>query len=82
METNNFKAMVATASSKYTKLVESIYNAKGMTEEDLNKILSLVHSVYLDEMDLITLLNGVVIERDRVTEKKVELKLFDFMVKR
>lgn len=53
-----------------------------MTEEDLNKILSLVHSVYLDEMDLITLLNGVVIERDRVTEKKVELKLFDFMVKR
>lgn len=82
METNNFKAMVATASSKYIKLVESVYNAKGITEEDLNKILSLVHSVYLDEMDLITLLNGVVIERDKVTEKKVELKLFDFMVKR
>lgn len=77
----NFKAMVTTASEKYTKLIESVYHIEGISDEDLNKILILVHSVYLDEMDLISMLYDAKEEKE-VSEKKVELKLFDFMVRR
>lgn len=79
METN-FKAMVSTATSKYTKLVESMYGSE-ISEENLNKNLNLIHSIYLDEMDLIAMLHDITSSNEK-TEKRVELKLFDFMVKR
>ena len=81
MESTNFKAMVVTASSKYAKLVESMHMISGITEDDLNKNLNLIHSIYMDEMDLIATLHGTVMKNEEA-EKKVELKLFDFMVKR
>lgn len=79
MDSINFNAMVATANEKYTKLVDSMYKAK--TEEDLNRNLNMVHSLYKDEMDLIAKLHDIIIEK-KTEEKKVELKLFDFMVRR
>lgn len=79
MNNLNFNAAVATANEKYTKLVNSMYKAK--SEEDLEKNLNLLRSIYMDEMDLIAMLHGITVENEKV-EKKVELKLFDFMVKR
>ena len=79
MDSINFNAMVATANEKYTKLVDSMYKAK--TEEDLNRNLNMVHSLYKDEMDLIVKLHDIIVE-NKTEEKKVELKLFDFMVRR
>ena len=78
METN-FKAMVATANEKYTKLVDSMYKTK--TEEDLEKNLNLLRSIYMDQTDLIAMLHDISV-KNKTEEKKVELKLFDFMVKR
>ena len=75
----NFNAMVATANEKYTKLVDSMYKAK--TEEDLEKNLNLLRSIYMDQMDLIAMLHDISVE-NKTEEKKVELKLFDFMIKR
>ncbi len=79
MNSVNFNAMVATANEKYTKLVDSMYKAK--TDEDLNRNLNMVHSIYQDEMDLIAKLHDITVE-NKTEEKKVELKLFDFMVRR
>ena len=79
MTTVNFNAMVATANEKYTKLVDSMYKAK--TEEDLGKNLNLLRSIYMDQMDLIAMLHDISVE-NKTEEKKVELKLFDFMIKR
>lgn len=44
MDSVNFNAMVATANEKYTKLVDSMYKAK--TEDDLNRNLNMIHSIY------------------------------------
>lgn len=71
--------MVATANEKYTKLVDSMYKAK--TEEDLGKNLNLLRSIYMDQMDLIAMLHDISV-KNKTEEKKVELKLFDFMIKR
>lgn len=79
MDSVNFNAMVATANEKYTKLVDSMYKAK--TEEDLGKNLNLLRSIYMDQMDLIAMLHDITVE-NKSEERKVELKLFDFMVKR
>ena len=81
METNNFKAMVTTASNKYTKLIEAMYNTEGISDADLNRNLNLIHSIYADEMDLIAALYNIELEK-KEEKKKVELKLFDFMVGR
>lgn len=79
MDSVNFNAMVATANEKYTKLVDSMYKAK--TEEDLGKNLNLLRSIYMDQMDLIAMLHDISV-KNKTEEKKVELKLFDFMIKR
>ena len=79
MTTVNFNAMVATANEKYTKLVDSMYKAK--TEEDRDRNLNQLRSIYMDEMNLIAMLHDIAVE-NKTEEKKVELKLFDFMVKR
>ena len=79
MDSVNFNAMVATANEKYTKLVDSMYKAK--TEDDLNRNLNMIHSIYKDEMDLIAKLHDITVE-NKSEDRKVELKLFDFMVKR
>ena len=80
MNNLNFNAAVATATSKYTKLVESMYGSE-ISEENLNKNLNLIHSIYMDEMDLIAMLHDITSSNEKA-EKRVELKLFDFMVKR
>ena len=80
METTNFNAMVATATSKYTKLIDSMYNGDG-SQENLEKNLSMIHSIYQDEMNLIAELQGIRAEKKK-EEKRVELKVFDFMVRR
>ena len=77
MDSVNFNAMVATANEKYTKLVDSMYKAK--TEEDLGKNLNLLRSIYMDQMDLIAMLHDISV-KNKTEEKKVELKLFDFMI--
>ena len=79
MDSVYFNAMVATANEKYTKLVDSMYKAK--TEEDLGKNLNLLRSIYMDQMDLIAMLHDISV-KNKTEEKKVELKLFDFMIKR
>lgn len=79
MDSVNFNAMVATANEKYTKLVDSMYKAK--TEDDLGKNLNLLRSIYMDQMDLIAMLHDISV-KNKTEEKKVELKLFDFMIKR
>jgi hypothetical protein len=56
-----------------------MYKAK--TEDDLNRNLNMIHSIYKDEMDLIAKLHDITVE-NKSEERKVELKLFDFMVKR
>lgn len=52
-----------------------------LLSELLYSNLNMIHSIYKDEMDLIAKLHDITVE-NKSEERKVELKLFDFMVKR
>lgn len=80
MDTTNFEAMVATAASKYTKLVNTMYEGADVNDDKFIKNMNLIHSIYQDEMALIARLYEN--EYCKKNEKKIELKVFDFMVKR
>ena len=80
METANFKAMTSTATSKYVQLITSMIG-QDESKDNLEKNLKMIHSIYQDEMNLIAELHGIKTER-KENKKKVELKIFDFMVKR
>lgn len=49
-----FEVMMQTASEKYTNMVDTVYKAKNGEEVDYDKLISLIHSVYMDEVELIT----------------------------
>lgn len=49
----NFKAMLTTANEKYTSLLNMVYRLKSGQEIDPDKLMNLIHSVYMDEAELI-----------------------------
>lgn len=53
MKETNFNVMMATASEKYTKLIDAAYKMKNGSDIDFEKFIKLIHSVYMDQSDLI-----------------------------
>lgn len=70
-----FEVMMQTASEKYTNMVDTVYKAKNGEDVDYDKLISLIHSVYMDEVELITNLHYR--DSKRETRKKIELIDFD-----
>ena len=66
-----FGVMMQTASEKYTNMVDTVYKAKNGEEVDYDKLISLIHSVYMDEVELITNLHYK--ESKRESQRKIEL---------
>lgn len=50
----NFTAAMQTASEKYTSLMDLAYQAKNGGDIDYDKLINLIHSVYMNEVQLIT----------------------------
>lgn len=80
MKEFNFEAMVQTATSKYTKLVDSMYNSDKNSKEDFDRSMGMIRSIYQDEISLIAQLYDIDIEKKEKEKKKV-LKIPSFMAR-
>ena len=49
----NYKAMLRTANDKYAKLLDAIYQMKNGQSINYDQTISLIHSMYNDELELI-----------------------------
>lgn len=75
----NLKAMLKTANSKYSALLDTLYGKKAESEsdEDYDKAIRLVHSMYNDQVELLAQLSEAEKENDR---KEMEaLKVVSFV---
>lgn len=78
MVMTNIMAMMETANDKYSKLIDSMYQIKAGSEVDFDKVIKLIHSVYNDEVELITKLNEI--EQPKFEKKQNrELQVFTFV---
>ena len=78
MVMTNIMAMMETANDKYSKLIDSMYQIKAGSEVDFDKVIKLIHSVYNDEVELITKLNEI--EQPKYEKKQNrELQVFTFV---
>lgn len=82
MERINFSAMVTTATNKYIDLVHGMYETKASDNKELfERNISLINSIYKDEMDLLSQLCVVEALQEVKKPKKKELKIPSFMAR-
>lgn len=79
MVMTNIMAMMETANDKYSKLIDSMYQIKAGSEVDFDKVIKLIHSVYNDEVELITKLNEIEQPRYEKKSEQRELQVFTFV---
>ena len=75
----NLSAMLKTANSKYSELLDTLYGQKAESESDgdYDKAIRLVHSMYNDQVELLAQLSEAEKENDR---KEMEaLKVVSFV---
>lgn len=75
----NLSAMLKTANSKYSALLDTLYGQKAESESDgdYDKAIRLVHSMYNDQVELLAQLSEAEKENDR---KEMEaLKVVSFV---
>ena len=75
----NLSAMLKTANSKYSALLDTLYGQKAESESDgdYDKAIRLVHSMYNDQMELLAQLSEVEKENDR--KEMEQLKVVGFV---
>lgn len=78
-EITNFSAMLTTATSKYTDLVNGMYGMNVEDKKTLDHNMNLINSIYKDEMELLAQLYGYELKESK--KKKWELKIPSFMCK-
>ena len=79
MKQFDFGAMLKTANSKYSALLDTLYGQKAESESDgdYDKAIRLVHSMYNDQIELLAQLSEAEKENDR---KEMEaLKVVSFV---
>ena len=74
----NYKAMLRTANDKYAKLLDAIYQTKNGQSINYDQIISLIHSMHNDELELIfeVCTNE---EQDNVVENNKVIQIPSFM---
>lgn len=75
----NFDVMMTTAASKYTELIDIAYGLKNGSQVDCDKLIKLIHSMYIDEANLIFEL--CVNTHEEPEEHKKKLQIASFMKK-
>lgn len=82
MERINFSAMVTTATNKYVDLVNGMYSMNASDDKELfERNVSLINSIYKDEMDLLAQLYATEAKEEVKKPKKKELKIPSFMAR-
>ena len=76
----NFDAMMTTAAAKYTELIDIAYCLKNGSQADCDKLIKLIHSMYMDEANLIFEL--CVNTHTEKEEDKKKLQIPGFMCKK
>ncbi len=79
MVMTNIMAMMETANDKYAKLIDSMYQIKAGSEVDFDKVIKLIHSVYNDEVELITKLNEIEQPKYEKKPEQRELQVVTFV---
>lgn len=79
MKQFDFGAMLRTANSKYSALLDTLYGQKAESESDrdYDKAIRLVHSMYNDQMEILAELSKVEKENDR--KEMEQLKVVGFV---
>ncbi len=71
-----YEVLMKTATDKYAKLVDAAYKLRDGAEVDCEKLVSLVHSIYMDEANLIF---ELCCQEEQHREEKQELQIPVFM---
>lgn len=79
MKQFDFGAMLKTANSKYSALLDTLYGQKAESESDgdYDKAIRLVHSMYNDQMEILAELSKAEKENDR--KEMEQLKVVGFV---
>ena len=77
MKRFDFGAMLKTANSKYSALLDTLYGQKAESDGDYDKAIRLVHSMYNDQVELLAQLSEAEKENDR--KEMEQLKVVSFI---
>ena len=74
----NLSAMLKTANSKYSALLDTLYGQKAESESDgdYDKAIRLVHSMYNDQVELLAQLSEVEKENERKEMEGLQIVSF------
>ena len=78
MKKFDFGAMLRTANSKYSALLDTLYGQKAESESngDYDKAIRLVHSMYNDQMEILAELSKAEKENDRKEMEALQVVSF------
>ena len=78
MKKFDFGAMLRTANSKYSALLDTLYGQKAESESngDYDKAIRLVHSMYNDQMEILAELSKAEKENDRKEMENLQIVSF------
>lgn len=79
MKQFDFGAMLRTANSKYSALLDTLYGQKAESESDgdYDKAIRLVHSMYNDQMEILAELSKA--EKENNRKEMEQLKVVGFV---
>ena len=79
MKQFDFGAMLKTANSKYSALLDTLYGQKAESESDgdYDKAIRLVHSMYNDQMEILAELSKA--EKENNRKEMEQLKVVGFV---
>ena len=78
MKQFDFGAMIRTANSKYSALLDTLYGQKAESESDgdYDKAIRLVHSMYNDQMEILAELSKAEKENERKEMEGLQIVSF------